>query len=75
MMAMTPKAALDHFKSKTRIARVLGVEPPSVFEWFSKGKIPEGRQYQLQIASDGALRADKPANRLQVKVRRVKPRV
>lgn len=40
-----------------------GVRPPSVSEWFDDDVIPEGRQYQLQIASGGMLVADKPANR------------
>lgn len=60
---MTPTQALDFFGSKAEIARVLGISPPSVIEWFDKGEIPDGRQYQIELATDGALRADQPANR------------
>jgi hypothetical protein len=60
---MTPDEALAFFKTKVEIARVIGAAPPSVSEWFEKGFIPEGRQYQLQLATKGALRADLPANR------------
>jgi DNA-binding transcriptional regulator YdaS (Cro superfamily) len=60
---MSPKEALDHFKTQAEIARVLGVKPPSVSEWFDLGVFPEGRQYQLELATKGKLRADLPANR------------
>ena len=60
---MTPTQALNFFGSKAEIARVLGISPPSVIEWFDKGEIPDGRQYQIELATDGALRADQPANR------------
>jgi predicted XRE-type DNA-binding protein len=60
---MTPQEVLAHFGSQAEIARVLGCKQPSVAEWFEKGEVPEGRQYQLQIATDGVLQADKPANR------------
>lgn len=63
---MTPKQALRHFGTQAEIARVLGVKPPSVSEWFDLGALPEGRQYQLELASNGALRADLPANRAYV---------
>ena len=62
---MTPAQVLRHFGTQAEIARVLGVKPPSVSEWFDDGIIPEGRQYQLQLASDGALTADMPANRTE----------
>jgi len=60
---MTPQEVLSFFGSQSEIARVLGCTQPSVFEWFEKDAIPEGRQYQLEIASRGRLKADKPANR------------
>lgn len=49
--------------TQAEISRVLGVKPPSVAEWFENGAVPEGRQYQVEIASGGALKADKPAIR------------
>lgn len=60
---MTPQDVLDYFKTQTEIARVAGCNQSSVAEWFSEGKVPEGRQYQLELATNGALKADKPANR------------
>lgn len=60
---MTPQQVLDHFGTQAEIARVLGCKQPSVAEWFSDGKIPDGRQYQLELATAGHLKADKPANR------------
>ena len=61
---MTPKDLIEHFKTQSEIARVLGCGQPSVSEWFEKNHIPEGRQYQIELATNGALRASKPANRL-----------
>lgn len=54
---------MDHFGTQAEIARVLGCKQPSVAEWFDKGEVPEGRQYQLELATAGKLKADKPANR------------
>jgi hypothetical protein len=63
---MTPQQVLDHFGTQAEIARVLGCKQPSIAEWFEKGEVPEGRQYQLEIATDGALVAEKPANRKEL---------
>lgn len=60
---MSPQQVLDEFKSKSEIARVVGVTPASVQEWFEDGEVPEGRQYQLHVATSGRLQADKPADR------------
>ena len=60
---MKPKDLLDIWPTQAEIARVLGLRSPSIAEWFTDGVIPEARQYQIEIASGGALRADKPANR------------
>lgn len=60
---MTPQQVLDHFGTQAEIARVLGCKQPSVAEWFDKDEVPEGRQYQLELATGGALKAAKPANR------------
>lgn len=60
---MTPQQVLDHYGSQAEIARVLGCRQSSVFEWFDKGEVPDGRQYQIEIATGGVLKADKPANR------------
>jgi hypothetical protein len=60
---MTPQQVLDYYGTQAEIARVLGCKQPSVAEWFDKNEVPEGRQYQLEIASGGKLKADKPADR------------
>lgn len=60
---MTPQDLIAHYGTQAEIARVLGCKQPSVSEWFENGVIPEGRQYQIEIATDGLLKADKPANR------------
>lgn len=60
---MTPQEVLDYHGSQAEIARVYGCAQSSVFEWFEKGVIPDGRQYQIEIGTGGALKADKPANR------------
>ena len=61
---MTPTDLLSIWPSQAEIARVLGVKPPSGAEWFENGVVPEGRQYQAELASGGALKADKPAARI-----------
>lgn len=60
---MTPAQTLQHFGSQTVIAAVLGCKRPSVCEWVAAGRVPEGRQYQLELATCGALKADLPADR------------
>lgn len=62
---MTPHDLLQFFGSQSAIAKALGCAQPSVAEWFEAGKVPDGRQYQAEIATSGALRADKPALRCE----------
>ncbi len=62
---MTLDDALKFFGTKAEMARALGVQPPSVSEWFDAGTIPEGRQYQIELATSGELKADRPALRKQ----------
>jgi len=61
---MTPEQAIKHFKTQSRLARALGKKQSSVNEWFTNGKIPDGAQYQIELATAGMLVADKPACRL-----------
>ena len=60
---MTPQDLLQHFGSQSAIAKALGCKQQTVFEWFEKGQVPEGRQYQTELATGGALRATRPALR------------
>lgn len=62
-MRMTPDDVLSYFGTKSEIARALGCETPSICEWFDKGKVPETRQYQIELATNGQLRASRPADR------------
>lgn len=55
---MTYDEALQYFKTPTAMARELRVKPPSVMEW--KDGIPELRQYQIELATKGALKSDFP---------------
>lgn len=61
---MTLDDAIRFFGSKTRLSSALGVALPTVYEW--EREIPEGRQYQIELATGGALKADKPALRKEV---------
>lgn len=60
MQGMNVDQAIEHFGSQSALARALGIEPPSVAEWKSKGKIPPVRQFQIEVVSGGALKADAP---------------
>ena len=55
---MTKQEAIDHFGSPAALARKLGVRRQSVHGW---RRIPIGRQYQIELLTDGALRADQSA--------------
>lgn len=61
MSAMTADELIAHFGGVAATARALGVKDPSVSEWKASGIVPELRQYQAEIASEGKLKADKPA--------------
>lgn len=64
---MTANDLLKYFGTKSAIAHALGCSPASVAEWFDEGsKVPEGRQYQAQLATKGKLKADLPALRKKV---------
>ncbi len=62
---MNPRTLEEHFGSKAAIAKALGVALPSVYDWFKTGEIPQGRQYQIELATGGDLRAERPALRKQ----------
>jgi hypothetical protein len=39
-------------------ARALNTTPHNIYRWRREGQIPRGRQYELQVKSRGALKAD-----------------
>ena len=45
------------------MAFALGKRQSTVSEWFQHGRIPDGAQYQIELATAGVLKADKPACR------------
>lgn len=61
---MTPQDLINFFGSMSAVARALGCKPQTVSEWVAAGKVPEGRQYQAEIATTGKLCAEKPALRI-----------
>ncbi|MGH6738661.1 MAG: Cro/CI family transcriptional regulator [Bradyrhizobium sp.] len=54
---MSPQSLIEHFGGVTATAKALGVKPPSVSEWCSKGRVPLGRQFQAQVVTRNKLRA------------------
>ena len=56
---MTYKQALKYFKKRCNLAAACGVTTQAVQRWKETGKIPLLRQYQIQEATDGELKAGK----------------
>ncbi len=53
---MTKDQAVLHFGSQAALARALGITRGSVHNW---DEIPIGRQFQIEVVTDGALLADR----------------
>lgn len=53
---MLKSEAVKHFGTALALARALGISSASVSEWGEY--VPEGRAYQLQVMTAGALRVD-----------------
>lgn len=60
---MRTKTAIKHFGSAAELARHLGISRQSIHDWGDE--VPEGRQYQLEILTNGALRAKRPPSMQQ----------
>jgi hypothetical protein len=56
---MTFDEAVSYFGSAYRLARALGLNPQSIKGWDKQ--IPILRQYQIELATEGKLKADFPA--------------
>lgn len=63
MDAVTPADLISFFRTQAAAARALGCAQSTIAEWVTEGRVPEGRQYQAQLATKGKLKADKPALR------------
>lgn len=53
---------ITRFGSQAEIARAVGLNRATIAEWFTSGKIPLCRQYQLELLTSGELKADLPAD-------------
>lgn len=53
---MNKQDAITFFGSKSKLAEAIGVTKQAVGQWVD---IPEPRQYQIQVISNGALLADR----------------
>ena len=55
---MNTAAVVNYFGSKAEIARALGIGNTAVTNWGDT--VPIGRAYQLEVITDGALKAPRP---------------
>ncbi|MCX4186747.1 Cro/CI family transcriptional regulator [Methylophaga sp. OBS4] len=53
---MTKDQAIKHFGGASKLANALGITKQAVNNW---DDIPDVRQYQIQVLTDGALKADR----------------
>lgn len=53
---MTKSQAITHFGSISTLAKALGTTYEAVRQWGDE--VPELRQYQIEVISQGALKAD-----------------
>jgi len=56
---MNPQQVLDHFGGIAATAKALDISYQAVRQWVDKGEVPEGRQWQLQALTGGALAVEK----------------
>lgn len=64
---MTTDEALIYFdKSRVKLAAALGIEPESTYDW--KEYPPELRQLQLEVLTNGKLKAEPPKKGPAVRV-------
>lgn len=52
---MTKEEAIKHFGGAPALAEALGVFRQAVYQW---DEIPAGRQFQIELLTGGALKAD-----------------
>lgn len=53
---MKTELAVDYFGTKAAIADALGIKRSAVSQWGET--IPKGRAYQIEVLTDGKLKAD-----------------
>jgi hypothetical protein len=60
---MTKKEAIERFGSSAELARALGITRGAVTNWGDE--IPLGRQFEIEVITNGELRADRSAHRVE----------
>lgn len=58
---MTPNQVIEHFDGIPKAAKALGITYQAIQQWILKGEVPEGRQYQIELLTNGQLKADRSA--------------
>jgi len=58
-----PADLIEFFGSQAAAARALGRTQSTFAGWVKQGCIPDGAQYQAELATKGKLKADAPALR------------
>lgn len=53
---MKKQDALDHFGGVVGLAKALGCKPQAISQWGNT--IPQGRAYQIEVVTGGALKVD-----------------
>lgn len=61
LIIMAPQEVFDYYGGKQATADRLQISYQAVQQWDDKGRVPMGRQYEIEIDTSGALRADRPA--------------
>ena len=59
-LTMTKAEAIKHFGGSTKVAKALGITKQAVYKW--PEELPEGRQFQIEILTQGKLKAERRVN-------------
>lgn len=60
---MTPTEVVAHFGSVRAVTEALGITQQAYSRWLQQGRVPRGRQYELQILTGGRLQAERPTKK------------
>lgn len=55
---MTPDQVIEYYGTQRKAAEALGVTQPAISTWLRKGRVPETRQYQIEVRTGGQLKAE-----------------
>ena len=57
---MKPQDVIEHFGGQQKmVAQALGITIGAVSQWVTGGRVPMGRQWQIEAITRGKLRADR----------------